>query len=59
MTEKEQHVKNYYDPAQIINLNIDVGDQQDARVALLAVDKAIYSLNAQNKLTPKQVQNAD
>lgn len=59
MTEKEQHVKNDYDPAQIINLNIDVGDQQDARVALLAVDKAIYSLNAQNKLTPKQVQNAD
>ncbi|XP_017326706.1 complement C4-B [Ictalurus punctatus] len=55
VTEKEQHVKNYYDPAQIINLNIDVGDQQDARVALLAVDKAIYSLNAQNKLTPKQV----
>uniref|UniRef100_A0AAY5EH72 Complement 4B (Chido blood group) n=1 Tax=Electrophorus electricus TaxID=8005 RepID=A0AAY5EH72_ELEEL len=27
----------------------------DARVALLAVDKAIYALNAQNKLTPKQV----
>lgn len=43
----------------MVDLNIDVEDQANAQVALLAVDKAIYALNAQNKLTPKQVQNAD
>uniref|UniRef100_A0A4W4FUD4 Complement 4B (Chido blood group) n=1 Tax=Electrophorus electricus TaxID=8005 RepID=A0A4W4FUD4_ELEEL len=42
-------------PGNPIDINIDVGKQSDARVALLAVDKAIYALNAQNKLTPKQV----
>ncbi|KAB5586975.1 hypothetical protein PHYPO_G00007650 [Pangasianodon hypophthalmus] len=55
VTEKEPNIKNYYDPAQIVDINIDVGDQHKAEVALLAVDKAIYALNAQNKLTPKQV----
>uniref|UniRef100_A0A8B9H7W1 Complement 4B (Chido blood group) n=1 Tax=Astyanax mexicanus TaxID=7994 RepID=A0A8B9H7W1_ASTMX len=47
-------VSNSYIPGTFIPLKIDVGKQR-ARVALLTVDKAIYALNAQNKLTPKQV----
>ncbi|KAF5901104.1 complement C4-like, partial [Clarias magur] len=54
VTEKEKNVINY-NPTKMVALNIDVGDQANAQVALLAVDKAIYALNAQNKLTPKQV----
>lgn len=41
-------------PGEMATLNIDLGGQT-AKVALLAVDKAIYALNTQNKLTPKQV----
>uniref|UniRef100_A0AAY5EKH7 Complement C4 gamma chain n=1 Tax=Electrophorus electricus TaxID=8005 RepID=A0AAY5EKH7_ELEEL len=51
----ENEPRNFYSPGNPIDINIDVGKQSDARVALLAVDKAIYALNAQNKLTPKQV----
>uniref|UniRef100_A0A8C1U0V1 Complement 4B (Chido blood group) n=1 Tax=Cyprinus carpio TaxID=7962 RepID=A0A8C1U0V1_CYPCA len=43
---------SFYDTAE---LDIDVGTQKNAKVALLVVDKAIYALGAQNKLTPKQV----
>ncbi|XP_036452334.1 complement C4-B [Colossoma macropomum] len=52
---KEADQRNYYGPGDFIKLNIDVGTQSKVKVALLAVDKAIYALNAQNKLTPKQV----
>ncbi|KAK3551289.1 hypothetical protein QTP70_013944 [Hemibagrus guttatus] len=56
ITEKDTRNKNEYrSPADSIELNIDVDGQQNAKVALLAVDKAIYALNAENKLTPKQV----
>ncbi|KAL7886405.1 hypothetical protein AOLI_G00041260 [Acnodon oligacanthus] len=51
----EADPRNYYSPGDFIKLNIDVGTQSKVKVALLAVDKAIYALNAQNKLTPKQV----
>ncbi|XP_060777748.1 complement C4-B isoform X2 [Neoarius graeffei] len=54
MLTQKKH-QNYYHPAESIEFNIDVGDQQNAKVALLAVDKAIYALNAPNKLTLKQV----
>lgn len=47
-----------YSPGEAVDLNIDVESQKNANVALLAVDKAIYALNAQNKLTLKQVLNA-
>ncbi|KAI4881188.1 hypothetical protein NFI96_027254, partial [Prochilodus magdalenae] len=47
--------QNHYQPGHLVKLDIDVGSQKKAKVALLAVDKAIYALNAQNKLTPKQV----
>ncbi|XP_049336490.1 complement C4-B isoform X2 [Astyanax mexicanus] len=50
----EDDVSNSYIPGTFIPLKLDVGKQR-ARVALLTVDKAIYALNAQNKLTPKQV----
>ncbi|XP_072536742.1 complement C4-B [Salminus brasiliensis] len=53
ITQKE--LTEHYGPGDSIPLNINVGTQTDASVALLAVDKAIYALNAQNKLTPKQV----
>uniref|UniRef100_A0A8K9UXE6 Complement 4B (Chido blood group) n=1 Tax=Oncorhynchus mykiss TaxID=8022 RepID=A0A8K9UXE6_ONCMY len=43
-----------YLPGNTAKLEIDLNGQK-AKVALLAVDKAIYALNAQNKLTPKQV----
>lgn len=52
-------IRNFYSPANTVDLIIDVEDQQNAQVALLAVDKAIYALNAQNKLTLKQVRNSD
>lgn len=44
-----------YKPGSFVDLDIDAGNQRKAKVALLAVDKAIYALNAQNKLTQKQV----
>ncbi|KAJ8354546.1 hypothetical protein SKAU_G00221130 [Synaphobranchus kaupii] len=46
--------KKTYRPGSKAELEIDLHGQK-AKVALLAVDKAIYALNAQNKLTPKQV----
>ncbi|XP_071000028.1 complement C4-like [Oncorhynchus clarkii lewisi] len=46
--------KDEYLPGNTAKLEIDLNGQK-AKVALLAVDKAIYALNAQNKLTPKQV----
>ncbi|XP_062848634.1 complement C4-B [Trichomycterus rosablanca] len=53
VTKKES--QNNYSPGDPVDLNIDVGNQRGTKVALLAVDKAIYALNSQNKLTPKQV----
>uniref|UniRef100_A0A673XW19 Complement C4B (Chido/Rodgers blood group) n=1 Tax=Salmo trutta TaxID=8032 RepID=A0A673XW19_SALTR len=49
-------VKSKYEylPGNTAKLEIDLNGQK-AKVALLAVDKAIYALNAHNKLTPKQV----
>ncbi|KAK2903268.1 hypothetical protein Q8A67_007981 [Cirrhinus molitorella] len=44
-----------YEPESTAELGINVGTQENARVALLVVDKAVYALGAQNKLTPKQV----
>ena len=41
-------------PGQPTTLDINLHGQR-ARVALLAVDKAFYALNANNKLTAKQV----
>ncbi|KAL7875318.1 hypothetical protein SRHO_G00062880 [Serrasalmus rhombeus] len=52
---KEADPRSHYSPGDFIKLNVDVGTQSKVKVALLAVDKAIYALNAQNKLTPKQV----
>ncbi|XP_048882908.1 complement C4-B isoform X2 [Brienomyrus brachyistius] len=46
--------KSQYTPGSKANLDINL-EGQKATVALLAVDKAIYALNAQNKLTAKQV----
>uniref|UniRef100_A0A8C7KPZ6 Complement C4B (Chido/Rodgers blood group) n=1 Tax=Oncorhynchus kisutch TaxID=8019 RepID=A0A8C7KPZ6_ONCKI len=46
--------KDEYLPGNTAKLEIDLNGQR-AKVALLAVDKAIYALNAHNKLTPKQV----
>ncbi|KAK9960646.1 hypothetical protein ABG768_008491, partial [Culter alburnus] len=43
-----------YEPEDSAELGIDVGTQ-NAKVALLVVDKAIYALGSRNKLTPKQV----
>ncbi|XP_077065348.1 complement C4-like [Siphateles boraxobius] len=43
-----------YEPEDSAELDIDVGTQ-NAKVALLVVDKTIYALGSQNKLTPKQV----
>ncbi|KAM3873380.1 complement C4-B [Diretmus argenteus] len=45
---------NRYRPGKQVQLELDV-DGQKAKVALLAVDKAIYALHAHNKLTAKQV----
>ncbi|XP_030639249.1 complement C4 [Chanos chanos] len=53
-TIKIKPEKNTYKPSELVKMDIDLGDQK-AKVALLAVDKAIYALNAHNKLTPKQV----
>lgn len=44
-----------YEPESTAELDIDVGQQKNAKVALQVVDKAIYALGAQNKLTQKQV----
>uniref|UniRef100_A0AAR2LRU8 Complement 4B (Chido blood group) n=1 Tax=Pygocentrus nattereri TaxID=42514 RepID=A0AAR2LRU8_PYGNA len=52
---KEADPRSHYSPGDVIKLNVDVGIQSKVKVALLAVDKAIYALNTQNKLTPKQV----
>uniref|UniRef100_A0A672KGF7 Complement C4-like n=1 Tax=Sinocyclocheilus grahami TaxID=75366 RepID=A0A672KGF7_SINGR len=49
------HGYHKYQPDDTAELDIDVGTQKNAKVALLVVDKAIYALGAQNKLTPKQV----
>uniref|UniRef100_A0A8C0YE72 Complement C4B (Chido/Rodgers blood group) n=1 Tax=Cyprinus carpio carpio TaxID=630221 RepID=A0A8C0YE72_CYPCA len=49
------HGNHNYQPDDTAELDIDVGTQKNAKVALLVVDKAIYALGAQNKLTPKQV----
>ncbi|XP_042345143.1 complement C4-B [Plectropomus leopardus] len=46
--------KGPFIPGRQSKLEIDLHGQK-ARVALLAVDKAIYALNADNKLTAKQV----
>ncbi|XP_023155190.2 complement C4-B [Amphiprion ocellaris] len=43
-----------FQPGKLTELEFDLHGQS-ARVALLAVDKAIYALNADNKLTPQQV----
>uniref|UniRef100_A0A8C9WYA0 Complement C4B (Chido/Rodgers blood group) n=1 Tax=Sander lucioperca TaxID=283035 RepID=A0A8C9WYA0_SANLU len=43
-----------FEPGKQSTLEFDLHGQK-ARVALLAVDKAIYALNADNKLTAKQV----
>ncbi|XP_038567629.1 complement C4-B-like [Micropterus salmoides] len=43
-----------FEPGQQATLDFDLHGQK-ARVALLAVDKAFYALNADNKLTAKQV----
>ncbi|XP_076827238.1 complement C4-B [Brachyhypopomus gauderio] len=56
VTENER--RNYYSPGSNIELNINVGKQKSATVALVAVDKAIYALNIQNKLTLQQVFSA-
>ncbi|XP_076016733.1 complement C4-B [Genypterus blacodes] len=45
---------DHSEPGKKVNLKIDLNGQT-AKVALLAVDKAIYALKAQNKLTAKQV----
>ncbi|XP_052000318.1 complement C4-like [Xyrauchen texanus] len=44
-----------YEPGKTAELEVDVGPQKNAKVALLVVDKAIYSLGTQNKITAKQV----
>ncbi|XP_052002681.1 complement C4-like [Xyrauchen texanus] len=44
-----------YQPGKPVDLEVNVGTQKNAKVALLVVDKAIYALGTQNKLTPKQV----
>ncbi|KAL0985509.1 hypothetical protein UPYG_G00157810 [Umbra pygmaea] len=46
--------KPEYLPGSTATLDIDLG-KQTAKVALLGVDKAIYALNTQNKLTLQQV----
>ncbi|XP_031154830.1 complement C4-B [Sander lucioperca] len=46
--------KGPFEPGKQSTLEFDLHGQK-ARVALLAVDKAIYALNADNKLTAKQV----
>ncbi|KAM6967498.1 complement C4-B [Aplochiton taeniatus] len=46
-----------YHPGKIAKLDLNLHGQR-AKVALLAVDKAIYALNAGNKLTLKQVFSA-
>ncbi|XP_058603327.1 complement C4-B isoform X1 [Onychostoma macrolepis] len=53
--EIKLHGNQEYQPDDTAELDIDVGEQKNAKVALLVVDKAIYALGAQNKLTPKQV----
>ncbi|XP_016122729.1 complement C3-like [Sinocyclocheilus grahami] len=53
--ELKLHGYHKYQPDDTAELDIDVGTQKNAKVALLVVDKAIYALGAQNKLTPKQV----
>uniref|UniRef100_A0A8C9SCC6 Complement C4B (Chido/Rodgers blood group) n=1 Tax=Scleropages formosus TaxID=113540 RepID=A0A8C9SCC6_SCLFO len=46
---KEEHI-----PGKLAKLDINL-EGQKAKVALLAVDTAIYALNVHNRLTPKQV----
>uniref|UniRef100_A0A3Q1EN80 Complement C4B (Chido/Rodgers blood group) n=1 Tax=Acanthochromis polyacanthus TaxID=80966 RepID=A0A3Q1EN80_9TELE len=46
-----------FQPGKLAELEFNLHGQ-NARVALLAVDKAIYALNADNKLTPQQVFSA-
>uniref|UniRef100_A0A671R434 Complement C4-like n=1 Tax=Sinocyclocheilus anshuiensis TaxID=1608454 RepID=A0A671R434_9TELE len=53
--ELKLHGYHKYHPDDTAELDIDVGTQKNTKVALLVVDKAIYALGAQNKLTPKQV----
>ena len=43
-----------YLPGSLAKVTIDL-EGQKGKVALMAVDKAIYALNVQNKLTAKQV----
>ncbi|XP_056141654.1 complement C4-B [Lampris incognitus] len=47
-------MKNQYDPGKHAEIKLDV-DGQKAKVALLVVDKAMYALHTQNKLTAEQV----
>ncbi|XP_075965224.1 complement C4-like [Anarhichas minor] len=47
-------LKGPFQPGKRSEIELDLYGQR-ARVALLAVDKAIYALNADNKLTAKQV----
>ncbi|KAI7806480.1 putative complement C4 [Triplophysa rosa] len=44
-----------HQPGDSADLEVDVGNQEDATVALLVVDKGIYALGTQNKLILKQV----
>ncbi|XP_065117363.1 complement C4-A-like [Paramisgurnus dabryanus] len=52
---KLQDGHHSYHPGDLAELDVDVGTQKGASVSLLMVDKAIYALGTQNKLTPKQV----
>uniref|UniRef100_A0A8C9S0T6 Complement C4B (Chido/Rodgers blood group) n=1 Tax=Scleropages formosus TaxID=113540 RepID=A0A8C9S0T6_SCLFO len=49
LSAKEEHI-----PGKLAKLDINL-EGQKAKVALLAVDTAIYALNVHNRLTPKQV----
>ncbi|XP_053288658.1 complement C4-B [Pleuronectes platessa] len=49
--------KGRFEPGKQATLEFDLPGQS-ARIALLAVDKAFYALNADNKLTAKQVFSA-
>uniref|UniRef100_A0A3Q3MGX7 Complement C4B (Chido/Rodgers blood group) n=1 Tax=Mastacembelus armatus TaxID=205130 RepID=A0A3Q3MGX7_9TELE len=49
--------KGPFEPGKLSKLEFDLHGQR-AKVALLAVDKAFYALNADNKLTSKQVFSA-
>lgn len=52
---KQKAGHHQYRPGDSADLEVDMGNQEDATVALLIVDKAIYALGTQNKLTSKQV----